>query len=70
MTGETEEQPGMETEEEEEGADEQRHCQEVSEEETEERWQAQRKLCVYVYIRLRKTKPFNMRTESDKQKRG
>lgn len=39
-----------EREEEEGGADEQRHCQ-VSEEETEQRWQAQRKLCLCLHER-------------------
>lgn len=31
------------------GADEQRHCEDVSEEETEEEWQAQRKNCLCLH---------------------
>lgn len=35
------------------GTDEQRHCQEVSEEEKDQGWQAHKKLYIYVYVRDR-----------------
>lgn len=76
MSGEKAEQPGMETATDRGrggrrrgGADEQRHCQ-VSEEETEQGWQAQRKLCVYVYMRDRQNKQFNIKRQSDRKNGG
>lgn len=58
----------LQTEEEEEGggADEQSHC-EVSEK--EEEWQAHGN-CVYVYMRDRQNKQFNIKRENDGEKGG
>lgn len=46
------------------GADEQRRCS------VSEGWQAERKLCVYVYMRGRQNKQFNVKRQSDRKKGG